>query len=947
MSGHFERHGLVRPALATSLLDVRCMIRDQRHPIRDFMTTAPHSIGRDQTLAAALERMRTFQVRHLPVLDGGRIVGVLSQRDVLFVETLRDVDPAKVTVEDAMSTEVYAVTEQTPLRDVALEMLEHKYGCVVVLDHGRVAGIFTAVDALRVLAALLEQPSAEAIVPACADDVLRGLHDWWSAANYLTVGQISLQANPLLREPLRAEHIKPRLLGHWGTSPGLSSIYAHLNRVIRERDVDVLYLAGPGHGGPAVLANLWLEGSCSEIYPRITRDAAGMLRLFRQFSTPGGVPSHVGPQTPGSIHEGGELGYVLTHASARRSTIRISWPLRSSGTARPRQGLSRARGRACDSSIPSATAPSCRCSTQTGTRSPAHRPGQGRRRHGPQPAGRARVRGDVRRRSRADASAPRARRGARQELRPNRGDCALGALRRAEPNTSLARNRLAHAQRVDRSQGARRRRARGNLPFAPGPARRSADGAPTAGHPRGVAPELRALRLFDGAGQPVGGVTSMASSGGRRMGANPHANGGSLSVPLTVPDFTRYALDVPAPGAVTQESTRALGALLRDVYSANPTTFRLFCPDETNSNRLGAVFNVETRCFEEATLPTDDHVSAEGRVMEVLSEHNCQGWLEGYVLSGRHGLFATYEAFALIVASMATQHAKWLEVSAALPWRAPVPSLNYLLTSTCWRNDHNGFSHQGPGFMDTILSKKGSVSRVYLPPDANCLLSVADHCLRSHDHVNLIIIDKQPQLQWLDMNAARAHCEQGASPWAWAGTEEPGAPPDVVLACAGDVATLETMAAAAWLRENAPELRVRVVNVVDLMTLALPRRHPHGMSAERFASLFTNDTDVVFAFHGYPGAVHQLLHGRPNTDRFHVRGYIEEGTTTTPFDMVVLNATSRFHLAIQAMRRSRRPPAELERNVRLCEEALARHRAYILEHFEDMPEIRGWVWRSH
>jgi xylulose-5-phosphate/fructose-6-phosphate phosphoketolase len=785
-------------------------------------------------------------------------------------------------------------------------------------------------------------------VPACADDVLRGLHDWWSAANYLTVGQIYLQANPLLREPLRAEHIKPRLLGHCGTSPGLSLIYAHLNRVIRERDVDVLYLAGPGHGGPAVLANLWLEGSYSEIYPRITRDAAGMLRLFRQFSTPGGVPSHVGPQTPGSIHEGGELGYVLTHAfgAAFDNPDLVAVAVIGDGEAEtgPLEGSWKGV-RFLNPKRDGAVLPVLHAN--------------GYKISGPTVLGRA-----------DDATVRSLLAGHGYEAMFVAGAEPMQVHRALAAALDKSFDRIAAIVRSARCGGPSR------TPLWPaivlrtpkgwtGP--KELDGVALEGTFRSHQVPLAAVRteprqlaileawlqsyepsrLFDGAGQPVGGVTSMAPSGGRRMGANPHANGGSLSVPLTVPDFTRYALDVPAPGAVTQESTRALGALLRDVYSANPTTFRLFCPDETNSNRLGAVFNVETRCFEEATLPTDDHVSAEGRVMEVLSEHNCQGWLEGYVLSGRHGLFATYEAFALIVASMATQHAKWLEVSAALPWRAPVPSLNYLLTSTCWRNDHNGFSHQGPGFMDTILSKKGSVSRVYLPPDANCLLSVADHCLRSHDHVNLIIIDKQPQLQWLDMNAARAHCERGASQWAWAGTEEPGAPPDVVLACAGDVATLETMAAAAWLRENAPELRVRVVNVVDLMTLALPRRHPHGMSAERFASLFTNDTDVVFAFHGYPGAVHQLLHGRPNTDRFHVRGYIEEGTTTTPFDMVVLNATSRFHLAIQAMRRSRRPPAELERNVRLCEEALARHRAYILEHFEDMPEIRGWVWRSH
>ncbi len=410
-----------------------------------------------------------------------------------------------------------------------------------------------------------------------------------------------------------------------------------------------------------------------------------------------------------------------------------------------------------------------------------------------------------------------------------------------------------------------------------------------------------------------------------------------------MPDFVKYAVDVPRPGVISHESTRALGAMLRDLYVENPTTFRLMCPDETNSNRLGAVFEVENRCLMEPTGPSDDHVSAEGRVMEVLSEHNCEGWLEGYLLTGRHGLFATYEAFALVVASMATQHAKWIEMSASLPWRAPVPSLNYLLTSTCWRNDHNGFSHQGPGFMDTILSKKGTVARVYLPPDANCLLSVADHCLRSHDYVNLAIIDKQPQLQWLDMDTARVHCQQGASIWSWAGTETPDAKPDVVLACAGDTATLETMAAASWLRAAVPGLRVRVVNVVDLMSLFSQEEHPHGMSDARFRELFTDDVDVVFAFHGYAGAVHQLLHGRPKPERFHVRGYVEEGTTTTPFDMVVLNGMSRFHLAAEALKRAT-GVSHLDDHLKNCAERLVEHRRYVLEHFEDLPEIRGWTW---
>jgi len=429
------------------------------------------------------------------------------------------------------------------------------------------------------------------------------------------------------------------------------------------------------------------------------------------------------------------------------------------------------------------------------------------------------------------------------------------------------------------------------------------------------------------------------------MGANPHANGGALAIPLDVPAFASYAVEVGTPGTRHHESTRALGELLRDLYTRNPTTFRLMCPDETQSNRLGAVFEVSDRCFQEPAIAIDDHVSTEGRVMEVLSEHNCQGWLEGYVLTGRHGLFATYEAFALIVASMATQHSKWLEMSQALPWRAAIPSLNYLLTSTCWRNDHNGFSHQGPGFMDTLLSKKGTVARIYLPPDANCLLSVADHCLRSKGYVNLMIIDKQPQLQWLALADARAHCARGASIWAWAGTEAgAGAEPDVVLACAGDAATLETLAAAAWLRAHAPALVVRVVNVVDLMRLFSPREHPHGMPEAGFVELFTRDVDVCFSFHGYPGAIHQLLHARPDPARFHVRGYKEEGTTTTPFDMVVLNETSRFDIAMDAIRRARRPLADAAELTARCRQALAEHRAHVAKHFEDLPEIRAWTW---
>ncbi|HEX8108268.1 MAG TPA: phosphoketolase family protein [Kofleriaceae bacterium] len=777
------------------------------------------------------------------------------------------------------------------------------------------------------------------------DDELEAIDAYWRAANYLTVGQIYLMANPLLREPLRPEHIKPRLLGHWGTSPGLNLIYAHLNRVIRHRDVNAMLLVGPGHGGPAIVANVYLEGTYSEIYPAVSQDERGLDRLFRQFSTPGGVPSHVGPQTPGSIHEGGELGYVLTHAfgAVFDNPDLLAVAVVGDGEAEtgPLEGswkgvkfLSAARD--------GAVLPILHLN--------------GYKIAGPTVLGRA-----------DDTAIRRLFEGHGYEVHLVAGHEPRAVHRQLASALDACLDRIRSLQSKARTRGARGavrwpmialRTPKGWT----GP--RVVNGLPVEGtfraHQVPLAdvrrnPEQLAMldawmrsyapeRLFDRGGRLIASLRALAPAGARRMGANPHANGGALTRPLDLPPITDHVLDVPAPGTERRESTRALGALLRDVYRRNPTSFRLMCPDETTSNRLGAVFEVENRCFEEPALPTDDHVSSEGRVMEVLSEHNCQGWLEGYVLTGRHGLFATYEAFALIVASMATQHSKWLEATAALPWRAPVPSLNYLLTSTCWRNDHNGFSHQGPGFMDTIISKKGTVARVYLPPDGNCLLSVADHCLRSKSYVNLVIIDKQPQLQWLAMPDARAHCARGLSIWDWAGTEA-GHAPDVVLACAGDVPTLETVAAAAWLRTHAPDLRVRVVNVVDLMRLFSPREHPHGMPDELFVDMFTRDVDVCFSFHGYPGAIHQLLHARPNPPRFHVRGYKEEGTTTTPFDMVVLNETSRYHIAIDAIRRARRPPPNAAELTAECRRLLDEHRAYVATHFEDLPEIRDWTWR--
>lgn len=774
------------------------------------------------------------------------------------------------------------------------------------------------------------------------DDEILAIDAYWRAANYLTVGQIYLLANPLLHEPLRAEHVKPRLLGHWGTSPGLSLIYAHLNRVIRRDDLDVLYLAGPGHGGPAILANVYLEGTYTEIFPEITENEAGMTRLFRQFSTPGGVPSHVGPTTPGSIHEGGELGYVLAHAFGavfdNPDLLAVAVVGDGEAETAPLEGSWKSIA-FLNAARDGAVLPILHLN--------------GYKISGPTVLGRA-----------SDEAIRSLLAGHGYDVHVVAGDDPLLVHRGMAETLDACLAQIRAIQTAARSGGVRGiarwpaivlRTPKGWT----GP--KVVGGRPVEGTfrahqvPLGAVREdpaqllaletwLRSYRpeeLFDRQGKLVAPLRTLAPIGKRRMGANAHANGGVRA--LDVPDTASYALDVPKPGAIRAESTRAFGAMLRDLYVRNPNVFRLMCPDETNSNRLGAVFEVESRCFQGLADVMDDHVSPEGRVMEVLSEHNCQGWLEGYVLTGRHGVFATYEAFALIVASMATQHAKWIEMTASIPWRAPVPSLNYLLTSTCWRNDHNGFSHQGPGFMDTIISKKGTVARVYLPPDANCLLSVADHCLRSENYVNLIIIDKQPQLQWLDTRAANVHCARGASIWEWASTDG-GAEPDVVLACAGDVPTLETLAAAAWLREHAPALRFRVVNVVDLMRLFSPREHPHGMTLDAFVELFTEDTHVVFSFHGYPGAVHQIIHARPEPERFHVRGYKEEGTTTTPFDMVVLNETSRYHIAMDAIRRSRRPLSNAQQLTDACLGILARHAAHVAEHLEDLPEIRDWTW---
>ncbi|MFI5495956.1 phosphoketolase [Actinoplanes sp. NPDC051859] len=774
---------------------------------------------------------------------------------------------------------------------------------------------------------------------------LGGLDAWWRAANYLTIGQIYLQGNPLLREPLAAEHIKPRLLGHWGTSPGLSLVYAHVSRLIRHTRQQAIYLAGPGHGGPALVAAGYLEGTYSEIYPRVSQDEAGMLRLFRQFSSPGGIPSHVSVTTPGSIHEGGELGYVLVHAfgavldnpdllavavvgdgEAETGPLEGSW-----------KGISFLNPERDGAVLPILHLNGAKIAGPTVL-------------------------------ARKDPNEVRALlRGHGYDVIEVEGDDLPGMHVRFAAALAQAWSRIREIQAAARAGQWDRSR-----PVWPmivlrspkgwtGPAQ--VDGIQVTGTWRshqvplsGVRenPEhlalldgwLRSYRpeeLFDATGAPTALVRSQAPEGVLRMSAAPAANGGLLTRELDLPDFRAYAETVLRPGEARAESTRRLGELMRDIYTRNPDRFRLFCPDETTSNRLGAVFEASDRAFAERVTPDDVAIGPTGRVMEVLSEHNCHGWLEGYTLTGRHGLFATYEAFAMVSASQTVQHGKWLQEAAQLSWRAPVPSLNVLLTSTAWRNDHNGFSHQGPGLIQVVLTQRGDVARVYLPPDANCLLSVADHCFRSRSYINLIVIDKQPQLQYLSMDQAMEHCARGAGSWDWAGTDDGTSDPDIVLACAGDVVTMETVAAAQILHDRLPGFKVRVVNVADLMTLARPKDHPHGMSETLFTELFTDTVDVVFAFHGYPGAIHQLVHGRPDADRFRVRGFIEQGTTTTPFDMTVRNKASRYHLVIDAINNAKRLPRGAAELKAWCERQLERHAAYVVEHLEDMPEVRDWA----
>jgi xylulose-5-phosphate/fructose-6-phosphate phosphoketolase len=779
-----------------------------------------------------------------------------------------------------------------------------------------------------------------------SSEELRKMHAYWRAANYLSVGQIYLYKNPLLREPLKLEHIKPRLLGHWGTTPGLNFVYVHMNRLIQKHDLNVINVTGPGHGGPGIVANTYLEGTYSELYPNIAQNEEGLQKLFKQFSFPGGIPSHVAPETPGSINEGGELGYSITHAygaafdnpdllvccvvgdgEAETGPLATSWhsnkffnPARDGAVLLilHLNGYKIANpttlGRMEDAQL-----------TQFFN-------GYGYKPHfveGHEPE-------------------------AMHQLMAQALETVLEEIHAIQNEA-----RHGNATGVPRWPMIVMRTPKGWT----GP--KFVDGLPVENTWRAhqvpignfeKQPEhLKILEdwmksykpeeLFDANGKFVAELAELAPKGDRRMGANPHANGGILLRDLTMPNFRDYAVSVPKPGTSVAESTRVLGQFLRDVMKLNLESkhFRVFGPDETASNRLEAIYEATDKIWMEPLLPTDEHLSRDGRVMEVLSEHLCEGWLEGYLLTGRHGFFSCYEAFIHIVDSMFNQHAKWLQESRTIPWRRSIASLNYLLSSHVWRQDHNGFTHQDPGFIDVVMNKKADIVRVYLPPDANTLLSVTDHCLRSRDYVNVIVAGKQPELQWLDMESAVKHCTYGVGIWEWACTDQ-GADPDAVMACAGDVPTLETLAAVDLLRQHFPDIKIRVVNVVDLMTLQPQSEHPHGLPDREFDSIFTTDKPIIFAYHGYPWLIHRLTYRRTNHDNLHVRGYKEEGTTTTPFDMTVLNDIDRFHLAgdvVDRVPRLRHLGAHFKQFVR---DKLVEHKDYICEHGDDLPEIKNWKW---
>ena len=792
-------------------------------------------------------------------------------------------------------------------------------------------------------------PQTERAIPRpLTDDALQHIDAYWRAANYLSVGQIYLLANPLLREPLALEHIKPRLLGHWGTTPGLNFVYVHLNRVIRERDLDVIYVTGPGHGGPGLVANTYLEGTYSELYPSIGQNADGLRRLFKQFSFPGGIPSHAAPETPGSINEGGELGYSLAHAygaafdnpdllvacvigdgEAETGALAASWhsnkflaPARD-GAVLPILHLNGYKianptvlGRMDDDELSQLLTGYGYTPYFVEGREPAAL-------HQLMAATLDEVVDEIH----AIQHDARARRSTGRPVWP------LIVLRTPKGWTG--------PKEVDGKPVEDTWRAH-QVPLS--------ELASKPEHLRQLEEWMRSYRpeeLFDAEGKLVTELADLAPRGARRMGANPHANGGLLLRDLALPDFRDYALPIAAPGARAAESTRVLGTFLRDVFALNETAqnFRLFGPDETESNRLTAVYEATDKVFLERILPTDEHLSPNGRVMEILSEQICQGWLEGYLLTGRHGLFSCYEAFIHVIDSMFNQHAKWLKSSRNIPWRRPIASLNYLLTSHVWRQDHNGFSHQDPGFIDHVVNKKADIVRVYLPPDANTLLSVADHCLRTRNYVNVIVAGKHPSPQWLDMPAAIRHCANGIGIWDWASSDE-GVEPDAVMACAGDVPTVETLAAVDLLRQTFPDIALRVVNVVDLMTLQSASQHPHGLAEAEFDSMFTTDRPVVFAYHGYPALIHRLTYRRRNHENFHVHGYMEEGTTTTPFDMTVLNELDRYHLAgsvVDRVPRLAKIGAHFKQRLR---DKLVEHRQYVTEHGDDLPEVRDWKWGS-
>jgi len=779
-----------------------------------------------------------------------------------------------------------------------------------------------------------------------APEELDRVHAYWRAANYLSIGQIYLLDNPLLRQPLKLEHIKPRLLGHWGTVPGLNLVYVHLNRVIRARDLNMIYVTGPGHGAPGIVANTYLEGTYSEVYPSVSRDEEGMKKLFRQFSFPGGIPSHTAPETPGSIHEGGELGYSLSHAF---------------GAAFDNPDLIVA----------------CVVGDGEGETGPAATAWHSNKFLNPVTDGA--VLPILHLNGYKIANPTILARVSQEELESLFYGYGYQAYLVEGDDPVVVHQRMAAAldevlDEIRSIQSSARTGSTGERPRWPMIILRTPKGwtcpdevdglriegywrahqvpfAELASKPEHIRvlehwmKSYRPEELFDDNGTLRPELAALAPQGTRRMGANPHANGGLLLRDLRLPEFTSYALEVPKPGALTGEATRRLGEYLRDVMAKNLANrnFRVMGPDETVSNRLGAILQVTDRTWQARRLDYDDHLSPDGRVMEILSEHTCQGWLEGYLLTGRHGFFSCYEAFIHIVDSMFNQHAKWLKVSQGIAWRRPVASLNILLTSHVWRQDHNGFSHQDPGFIDHVVNKKASIVRVYLPPDANTLLYVADKCLRSRDKVNVIVAGKQPSPQWLDMDSAIKHCRAGIGIWEWASNDQNGEP-DVVMACAGDVPTVETLAAVKLLREYVPDLKVRVINVVDLMTLQPKEEHPVGLSERDFDTLFTTDKPIIFAFHGYPWLIHRLAYRRTNHRNLHVRGYKEEGTTTTPFDMAVLNDLDRFHLVVDVVDRV---PHLMQRGAYLkqhMQDRLTEHKQYIEREGQDMPEIRDWRW---